>query len=62
MGHQPSLNRAEKRTQQLHQNGELQLQHLQHLQHLQLFADLHLQHFWQNVAYMPGLWHKIAVP
>ncbi|MBL8154616.1 MAG: hypothetical protein JNM70_10575 [Anaerolineae bacterium] len=35
--------------------------------HLQLFADLHLQHlrylqhFWQNTAYMRGLWHKIAV-
>ncbi|MBL8155856.1 MAG: hypothetical protein JNM70_16860 [Anaerolineae bacterium] len=37
---------------------------LQQLQHLQLFADLHLQHlqhFWQNTAYMRGLWHKIAV-
>jgi hypothetical protein len=40
----------------------LQLQQLQHFQHLQLFADLHLQHFWQNVAYIQGLWHKFAVP
>jgi hypothetical protein len=25
-------------------------------------CDLHLQHFWQKAAYMPGFWHSTAVP
>jgi hypothetical protein len=33
---------------------------LQQLQHLQLFADLHLQHFWQTSPCTQNLRHRIA--
>jgi hypothetical protein len=43
---------------------ELQRQQLRHFQLLQHFADLRvqdLQQFWQNAAYIQGLWHRIAI-